>query len=169
VSDVEIRIARHDEFAAAGEIAATAYVASGLVDAGDPYLDSLRDAERRGRDAELWVAVMDGVVIGSVAFCSPDSPLTGVARDHEGEFRMLAVDSAVQGRGVAQSLIGRCIQRCRDLGLSQLCLSTLPDNARGIALYEFLGFKRDVERDREIRPGVDLIAYRLPIDQSIDT
>ena len=66
-------------------------------DAEDGYVEHLRDAAGRDREAELWVAVDDGGVLGTVTFCPPGSPWRELARDDEGEFRMLAVAPAGAG------------------------------------------------------------------------
>ena len=59
----------------------------------DPYVARLRDTAARDRDAELWVAVRatTATLLGCVTFCPPGSPWRELAREDEGEFRMLAV------------------------------------------------------------------------------
>jgi GNAT superfamily N-acetyltransferase len=71
----------------------------------------------------------------------------------EGEFRMLAVDPSARRRGLAKALVGRCRDRCRELGLDGLVLCTLEEMAPAHALYRSLGFRRDPGLDWEPAPG----------------
>lgn len=64
---IDIRPALPDEYAAAGEVTVTAYLAEGALAPGDPYLELLRDAASRAAGAELRAAAdgFDQVVISS--------------------------------------------------------------------------------------------------------
>ena len=79
----------------------------------DPYVARLRDADARAHEAELWVAhdEQDDRMMGSVTSCPPGSPWREVAGPGEGEFRMLAVDPAAQGRGVGAALVQHVLDR----------------------------------------------------------
>ncbi|HSI92994.1 MAG TPA: GNAT family N-acetyltransferase [Jiangellaceae bacterium] len=158
--ELDIRPPRRDELAAAGTVTVAAYQAQGLALAG--YLRELADTDRRHREAELLVAVDgDGAVLGTVTFCPAGSSWREIAREHEAEFRMLAVDPAVQGRGVGRALVNACLDRARELGFRGMVLSTPAHNARAHELYEAMGFARDPARDWTPVPGVDLVAYTL--------
>ena len=153
-----IRPARPEEFAAVGAVTVAAYHAAGM--ARGEYVTQLRDAAGRAAEAELLVAVdRAGVVLGSVTFCPGGSAWREIARDDEGEFRMLAVDPDVQGRGVGRALVEACLNRSRELGFSGLALSTPRSNGPAHRLYEQLGFRRDPARDWSPVPHVDLIVY----------
>jgi GNAT superfamily N-acetyltransferase len=159
-SGFSIRPALRDEFAGVGAITVAAYRAAGM--ARGAYVAQLRDAANRAGEAELLVAVNgDGVVLGSVTFCPAGSSWREIARDDEGEFRMLAVDPRVQGRGVGQALIEACLDRTRELGFRGLALSTPRANGRAHRLYERLGFRRDPSRDWSPVPGVELVVYEF--------
>jgi ribosomal protein S18 acetylase RimI-like enzyme len=111
-------------------------------------------------EAELLVAVDGrGAVLGSVTFCPAGSSWREIARDDEGEFRMLAVDPYAQGRGVGRTLVEACLNRSRELGFRALALSTPRTSGRAHRLYEQLGFHRDPARDWSPIPGVNLIVY----------
>lgn len=75
---VSIRLARPDEYAAAGDLVADVYGAAGY--AAGPYLGVLRDAARRAAIADLLVAVdAAGRVLGTLTYApggtpSPTSP-----------------------------------------------------------------------------------------------
>ena len=163
--DITIRHARPDELAAVGELTARAYAA--VLPEGDSYLEVLRDARHRAEHTELLVAVdtADGGddVLGSVAFVPHGSPYTEVARDGEGEFRMLAVDPAHQGRGAADALVRACVNRARELGMSRIVISTGPRMHTAHRLYERLGFSRLPDRDWSPVPGIDLRCYSLEL------
>ncbi len=98
-----------------------------------------------------------------MTFVPDGGPLGEIARPDEAEFRMLAVDPAAQGRGVALALMERIIQESRTRGHSALVCSTETSMRAAQHIYERLGFARDPGRDWSPVPGVDLIAFRLPL------
>jgi ribosomal protein S18 acetylase RimI-like enzyme len=162
---MELRRATPDDVADVGELTVAAYAE--FVMSSDSYVDQLRDAARRDREAELWVAVGDrGALLGCVTVCPPTSPwreLAAAEDPTEGEFRMLAVDPAVRGRGVGQSLVRLAVDRARQHGARRVLLSSLPQMTGAHRLYERIGFRRDPRRDRAPVPGVGLLAYQLDI------
>src|SRR5262245_63856038 len=87
---VTIREARSDEWAAAGEVVARAYVVAG-VHAEDEYLAHVRDAADRARTCRVFIACDDaGSSLGSVAYVpGPDRPYAGCERDGSAGSRML--------------------------------------------------------------------------------
>jgi ribosomal protein S18 acetylase RimI-like enzyme len=158
-----VRPGRDHELAAVGELTFEAYAAEGFVDDADGYAAHLRDAAARARDAELYVAELDGEVAGTVTFCTHGSAWCELARDGEGEFRMLAVAPTARRRGVAAALVGACVERSRELGHVALVLSSMPSQAPAHRLYERLGFRRTPRLDWSPGPGVDLLAFRLDL------
>ena len=124
------------------------------------------DAAGRARDAELWVAVEDDRVLGSVTDCPPGSPWREVAGPDEGEFRMLAVDPAAGGRGVATALVRHVLDGWRARGARAVVLSTLPDMAAAHRLYARFGFVRVPARDWSPVPGVELLVYELELSRA---
>lgn len=166
--DVALGLARPDELAAVGEATVAAY-APFLLGPDDPYAARLRDAPARAREAELWVARGDdGRVLGSVTACPPGSPwreLADADDPEQGEFRMLAVDPAAQGRGVGEALVQHAVARAVDHGARRVLLSTLPDMAGAHRLYERLGFTRAPALDWTPVPHVRLLAYRLDLQE----
>jgi predicted N-acetyltransferase YhbS len=160
---VRIRRAEPRDHAAVGEVTVAAY--AGLPETDEAgYVDKLRDAAARDREAELWVAVGDGEeVLGSVTVCHDGSPWREIGRGDEGEFRMLAVSPAAQGQGVGAALVKLCIDRFREVGAPGIVLSTLPTMVTAHRLYERHGFVRAPERDWTPVPRVDLVAYHLDL------
>lgn len=160
---MRIRRAEPRDHGAVGDVTVAAY--AGLQQAAEAgYIDKLRDAETRDREAELWVAVDVGeAVLGSVTVCHDGSPWREIGRGDEGEFRMLAVSPAAQGQGVGAALVELCVNRFREVGAPGVVLSTLPNMHAAHRLYERHGFERLPDRDWSPVPGVDLVAYYLDL------
>jgi hypothetical protein len=73
------------------------------------YVTHLRDAARRDREAELWVAVDDdGTLLGR----RPVPGLRSASSRPGGEFRMLAVDPPRRAR-VGKALVTHVVDRFR--------------------------------------------------------
>jgi ribosomal protein S18 acetylase RimI-like enzyme len=160
---VTVRPAHDAEHARVGELTYEAYAAGGFVDADSGYADVLRNAAARAGSAELYVAEVDGALVGTVTFCPQGSAFCELAVDGEGEFRMLAVLPQARRQGVARALVGACVERARELGYSALVLSSMPSQTEAHRLYEKLGFRRTPDLDWSPVEGVDLVAYRLDL------
>ncbi|HET6627928.1 MAG TPA: GNAT family N-acetyltransferase [Nocardioidaceae bacterium] len=158
-----IRLAEPRDLPAVGRITVDAYHGDGFLDAEDDYSDELSDAERRAREAEVWVAADGREVLGSVTYCSPGTPFAELARDNEGEFRMLSVAPTARRQGVAEALVRHCLQRSRDLGHEAVVLCSMRQMATAHRLYERLGFQRLPERDWSPAEGIELLAFILPL------
>lgn len=159
---MRIALATSDQYAGIGAVALAAYAAFGA--ASEEYRRKLADAAARATQAELWVATDDdGTVLGSVTNCRPGSPWREIARPGEGEFRMLAVAPAAQGRGVGRALVARILEECAAAGDHAVVLSSTPEMAAAHRLYRALGFTRLPDRDWMPVPGVDLLAFRLDL------
>jgi len=163
---MRIRRARGDDIAAVGEVTVAAYADFTAGDA-DGYVQHLRDAASRDREAELWVATPDDSdeILGTVTITPSGSPWREIARDGEGEFRMLAVAPAAQGQGVGTALVDLVLDRFRADGARAVVMSTLPVMMAAHRIYERAGFVRDPERDWSPLPGVDLISYRVDLEE----
>ncbi len=160
-----LRRARAEGYAAIGALTVAAYEPF-LLGPEDFYRARLADTEVRDREAEVWVAVEEDPgarVLGAVTVCPPDSPWREIARPGEGEFRMLAVDPATQGRGVGRALTSMVVDRFRVEGDQRIVLSSLDRMHAAHAMYERLGFVRAPERDGRPQPEVSLIVYTLEL------
>jgi len=153
-----VRRARPGDLDAVGEITVAAY-AEFTDGPDDYYLDLLRDAARRDREAELWVAEVDGVVVGSVTIALPGSPWREIGTDEEGEFRMLAVSPDARRMGAGDALTRLVLDRCRELGFRRIVLSSLASMSSAHRIYERLGYRRIPDRDWSPQPDVHLIAF----------
>ena len=157
---MELRRATPDDLEAVGELTVTAY-APFTRGPADGYVAELRNARRRFREAELWVAVQDGRLLGTVTCCPPGSPWREIARDdREGEFRMLAVHPEARGRGAGAALVALCEERARGHGATRMVLSSLPGMAAAHRIYAAAGYTRAPERDWDPAPGVHLVGFR---------
>jgi ribosomal protein S18 acetylase RimI-like enzyme len=163
---MEIRLVRPEELEEVGRLTTEVYVGEGYIGEGDGYVLELVDTPRRARAAEVWVAVEDGSVLGSVTFCPAGSAYREIAHDGEGEFRMLAVSSAARGRGVGRELVALCLRRSRELGYAGVRMSTMDRMTSAHRIYGRLGFTRAPEDDWSPEPGVNLLAYAASLAPS---
>lgn len=158
---LNVRPVRPEEHARVAELTLAAYTA--IRDVGD-YAEVLADVADRVAHAQVLVAVDDdGTVLGSVTNV-PDGGVYGeIAREDEGEFRMLAVAPEAQGRGVGALLVRACVDDARRRGRTAVALSSGTWMASAHRVYERLGFVRDPARDWSPVPGMQLTAYRLDL------
>jgi len=165
---VTVRPVHTSELAAVGELTVHAYAADGFVCSGERYADRLRDVATRAREAEVYVGVLPehpDAIAGTVTFCPQGSPWCELAQPGEGEFRMLAVAPQARRRGVAEALVGACLERAEELGYSAVVLSSLPVQQAAHRIYERLGFRRTPDLDWSPEEGVGLVAYRLELER----
>lgn len=165
MSDLIVRAARPDEFAAVGELTVAAYLELGFVTPGLGYAVELGDSAGRARDAELLVAADGDQVLGTVTVCRPGTPLAEISRPGELEFRMLAVAPAARGRGIGTLLVRAVLDRATELGIRRVVLSSRADMLAAASIYAGLGFIRLPDRDWQPNPTVPLLAYGLDLDR----
>ena len=158
-----IRPAAKHEYDRIGEITVEAYLKDDLISAGSHYVNTLRDAADRATEADLLVAELDGEIVGSVTYCSPESAYAEIAKPNEAEFRMLSVMAAARGKGVGRLLVQECIDKAVRSGYSILRLSTQRNMQAAHRIYEGMGFARTPDLDWSPVPGVQLIAYALEL------
>jgi ribosomal protein S18 acetylase RimI-like enzyme len=181
VDGVTVRYAREQDHAAIAHLTVASYVDGGHVHPEDTYIENLQDVAGRTGLARVLVGeveVGDGreartVVAGSVVLTLPGMPMSETARDGEFEFRMLAVDPAVQRRGVARALVRAAIDRAEQLeGIEAVVLTTMETMTSAHRLYESEGFVRVPERDwrlsdigQEPTDGTDQLywVFRRPV------
>src|SRR5687767_1903797 len=102
---VRVRAAVPADHEAISRISVAAYEADGQLKSEVPYATTLADVDSRVAAGEVYVAVDgDDEVLGTVTFVLPGSPFAELSGPGEAEFRMLAVDPGVQGRGVGEAL-----------------------------------------------------------------
>jgi ribosomal protein S18 acetylase RimI-like enzyme len=161
---MRLRRARPEDLEAVGEVTVAANAE--FSDSNpDEYVEHLRGAARRDREAELWVATPDDSdeILGTVTICPEGSAWREIAQPGEGEFRMLAVAPAARGRGVGAALVDLVVDRFRRDGAPGVVISTLAAMRSAHRIYEAAGFVRAPERDWSPTDDVHLIAYRLEL------
>lgn len=164
---MRLRRARTGDLPAVGDVTVAAYAEFRGGDGGNPdhYDELLRDAVRRDREAEVWVATPDDSdeILGSVTICPEGSVWREISEPGEGEFRMLAVSPAARGNGVGAALLSLVVEHFRAAGAPRVVMSTLPVMEAARRVYERAGFVRIPERDWSPVANVDLVAYTLEL------
>jgi GNAT superfamily N-acetyltransferase len=84
----------------------------------------------------LFVAERDGAPVG---FAVMDWKWASTSGGRVGHLEDLFVSPDERGSGIADALIERCAERCRELGIRRLGWMTAPDNHRAQAVYERVG------------------------------
>ena len=159
-AEITIRPAEPGEADMVGALTERVYRAGGF--GSDDYAKVLRDGRSRVRDGIVLVAAADGAIAGTVSLALPGSPLAHLRRADEAEVRMLAVDEAARGLGIANRLMAACETLAGNEGLAAVILCTESGMLAAQRLYERRGYLREPARDWQIR-DVRLLAYRLPL------
>lgn len=144
-----------------------AYLHAGHFAADHPYMSVLEDVEHRAEHAEVWVAEASGAVVAAVTLTFAGQPYSEIAVDNELEFRMLAVDPAVQGGGIGRVVVRRVIEHAQSLpAIRAISITSATFMGRAHALYESLGFQRVPKRDWYV-PGEDVLlwVFRLELQR----
>jgi len=158
---IEVREARPEEHAEAGEVTALAYREFTRPDAGwEEYLARVTDVAGRAERTTILIAVEDGAVLGSLTL-----ELDGRVADHDGEHlepgeahvRMLGVHPDARRRGIARMLMDDAIRRASERGKTWITLNTTERMTAAQAMYESLGFER--APDRVLPDGFVLLSY----------
>jgi GNAT superfamily N-acetyltransferase len=164
VSDpVTIRPMTPADVAVVGRLTLASYDAYGRIDG--PYRDELADPAGRlaGATAAI-VAELDGRVVGTVSYVVPGDVEWEGRPEPEGDcgFRVLAVDPAVEGRGVGRRLVDHCIARARAEGRHRMVILSMSWMHRAHRLYERAGFVRRPDLDVTFPGGVG-VAFALDL------
>lgn len=160
-----IRTIQPGEFDVVGALCVDAYVAAGVTQENEPYVDFLGDTQAMEQDplAEVLVSVHGGHITGTVTICPFGSELTEVCLPRELEFRALAVARESQGGGIAQDLIWACVDWAREHAMDTVVACVTQSNAAGHALYKKLKFVRQPARDWTAPDGTPLQTYALSV------
>jgi GNAT superfamily N-acetyltransferase len=160
---VVVRVAQPEDYERVGELTLAAYRGLEVDHLWGGYDDDILDTKARADAADVFVAELDGRVVGSVTYVpDADSAWSEWTEPGEAQFRLLAVDPAARRSGAGRALIEACIERARAAGQS-LMIHTTPWMPNARRLYDQLGFVRCPERDvaydewrSEQEAGIDL-------------
>ncbi|QHK21830.1 GNAT family N-acetyltransferase [Pseudarthrobacter psychrotolerans] len=162
---VALRRAAPSDFPEVRRITRDAYLRADHFTADHPYMSVLEDVDHRAEHAEVWVAEAAGSVVAAVTLTFAGQPYSEIATDGELEFRMLAVDPAVQGSGVGRAVVRGIIDHAQSLpGIGAISITSATFMERAHVLYESLGFERVPARDWHV-PGEDVLlwVFRLEV------
>jgi GNAT superfamily N-acetyltransferase len=109
-----------------------------------------------GGGVPMWVAVVDGEVVGEVA--------AGASRDPDappgtGEVVALYVDPDHQGGGIGRALLARAVEELRAAGYVRATLWTLATSEQSTAFYARNGWRRDGAAKDERGLGAPEVRY----------
>jgi glycerol 3-phosphatase-2 len=147
----DIRPARAADIAAVRRVVRDAYAPPYLPQiGGEPALMSA-DYESLVAAGAVWVAVVDDRVVGVLVLRADADSLL---------LENVAVEPAVQRRGIDHALIAFAEDRARELDLSEVRLYVNARMSENLALYPRLGY---AEVDRRHEDGFDRISFRKGI------
>jgi ribosomal protein S18 acetylase RimI-like enzyme len=165
--DFEIHEVHESEYAAAGEATARAYREFAIPGSSgwEAYLARIADVAARAGRTTVLVASLGGEIAGTAtlevdARMNPES--TEPLAPDEAHLRMLGVDPAYRGRGVARRLVVACIDVARARGKRRLTLETAPVMIAAQQLYPSMGFA--FMGDRVTPDGMRLLEYSRTLD-----
>ncbi len=119
--------------------------------------EALADVEQKQKDGTLWVAIVDGKVIGTFGYVREWSH---GANYLEG----IVVDAEYRRSGIGSKLLERFIQVCREEQTNQpyALSSTSVDNAASISVHRKMGFE-ECGIMKGLHYGKDEILFRLRV------
>ena len=81
----------------------------------------------------IWMAEADGRLVGSA----------GLMKEHEGVYELvkMTVTPDYRGKGISRLLIGKCLDKAREMGATKLILFSNHQLETAIGLYEKYGFR----------------------------
>jgi ribosomal protein S18 acetylase RimI-like enzyme len=156
------RLTVADDLARFGQIVVSAYHALPDHPSLPGYDEELSDVAGRVRDGAVFGAFDRGSPVGCVTYVGDPSHrhAEGLQPD-EASFRMLAVSTDAQGRGVGEALVTRCLDEARADGRAAVFVYSGEWMRAAHRLYHRLGFVRELERDWRVDAlGFTLLGYR---------
>ena len=159
----EIRPARPEEHEEVGRVTALAYREFADTASWHRYLEVIADVDARAHVGVVLVAVEDDRILGSATvelhdrIEDDDPPLP----PDEAEIRMLGVDPAERGRGVARAIMEASLAWASEAGKTRMRLHTTQRMEAARAMYESMGFER--LSDWVFPDGFVLLTYEKPI------
>lgn len=161
---VRIREAKPEDDAVVGDLLVDAFVTAYARKMPDVVYDDgrkrdLRDVAAKRRNAKVWVAELDGKVVGTVSLFPPGAEGSEAWLAGAADLRHLATDPSVHGRGLSKPLLDVVEAAAREMKVSAICLH-VRRGATGVSrLYESRGWVRAPEGDLDKLPQVFLEGF----------
>ncbi|MDX2012972.1 MAG: GNAT family N-acetyltransferase [Myxococcaceae bacterium] len=125
--------------------------------------DDLRRVSAKRAVAKVWVAELNGRVVGTVAVWPAGAPGSEAWIPGAFDLRHLAVDAQARGQGVSGALLDAAETFARGAGASAMCLHVRQGAVGVRRLYEQRGYRREPSGDLDARPEVFLEAFVLAL------
>ena len=119
-----------------------------------PLLRDTRPMTRLSQVGEVLVADKDGAIVGAVGYFAPGRSREEVFHADWAVLRMMAVDPAHRGQGIARALVDECARLARRDRARALALYTSPAMKTAVELYRRAGF----QHQRSIAPVLGMAA-----------
>lgn len=165
LSDLTVRHARPEDDAAVGELLVDAFTAAYArklpeVVYSEERRQALRAVAEKRASAFVWVAELEGRVVGTVTLFPPGAAGSQAWLPDTADLRHLATRPDLHGKGLSGPLLDAAERLARERGYKRIGIH-VRRQAEGVArLYQQRGYTRDPAGDRDY-PGVELEAYVL--------
>jgi L-phenylalanine/L-methionine N-acetyltransferase len=145
-SDIEIRPVRPEDAEAIHQLRLLpSIIDNTMAIPSERLLDNRRRVEGYGPDDHMFVAVLDGQVVGMAGLQVGPRKLR-----HSGSVGMMVHDQ-FQGQGIGRELLETLLHVADNfLGLVRVELEVYPDNTRAIKLYESCGFEHEGRKRKAV-------------------
>lgn len=161
--EVIIREARPEDDGAIGPLLVDAFLAGYARKLPEVVYGEARRAElhavaEKRRHATVWVAELEGRVVGTVALFAPGAEGSEAWVPNAADLRHLATAPDLHGKGLSRPLLDAAEARAAEWNVDAICLH-VRKGADGVGrMYERRGFVRTPEGDLSL-PDVELQGY----------
>ena len=121
----------------------------------------LRDLASKHGVAKVWVAEVDGAIVGTVTMWPPGAPKSEAWIPNTGDLRQLAVAAEMKGSGVSKQLLDLAETWARGQRYAGVCLHVRRGAVGVRRIYEKRGYVRRPEGDLDFTPEVFLEGFFL--------
>jgi predicted N-acetyltransferase YhbS len=161
---IEIRSVRSEEYESVGDLVEAAFYQLLGDTLSNEYAIELRDVSSRAKSAEVFVALVDETIVGSVTYVGDaTSPFAEDLQGGEVGIRMLAVAPSFQGEGVGRALMEFCRLKARADGARAIFLFSTEMMLGAHRLYRSMGFVDLASRSKTVGRDLYLRAFRLDL------
>jgi GNAT superfamily N-acetyltransferase len=165
--DLDIRLARPDEYDELGRLLLRSYATIPGLDADPEHMTKLADVAGRARDTETLTAIVEGRLAGVATYVpGPDTSMSEFNDPDAAGIRALAVDPDHHRRGIGRALTVACVDLARSAGKHRVILHTSQYQQAAHAMYQRMGFRRERALDWDPTPTISLTCYVYEIDRS---